>query len=153
MWFESRGLQIQKSEATMHVKRMLMTLLSLCLFAATLGTIAAGQEKAKVKGMIMGRTGETLVLKTDSGNTTVVLTDDTTTRDKKGLFGLDKQIMSNSVLIPGLKVSVDGTTDDQGRVVAKTITTDGDDLETSQMIEAGLHPTAQQVAANMQSIE
>jgi OOP family OmpA-OmpF porin len=137
----------------MYVKRMFMALLSLCLIAATLGTIAAGQEKAKVKGIIMGRTGETLVVKTDSGNTTVVLTDDTTTRDKRGLFGLDKTIMSNSVLIPGLKVSVDGTTDDQGRVVAKTITADGDDLETSQMVEAGLHPTAQQVAANMQSIE
>ena len=42
--------------------------------------------------------------------------------------------------------------DDQGRVVAKTITVDGDDLETAQMIEAGLHPTAEQVAANMQAI-
>ena len=34
----------------------------------------------------------------------------------------------------------------------KTITVDGDDLETSEMIEAGLHPTAQQVDANMQAI-
>ena len=137
----------------MDVKRMLMILLPLCLVVATFEAGAAAQEKAKVKGMIMARTGETLVLKTDSGNTTVVLTDDTKTRDKKGLFGLDKQIMSNSVLIPGLKVTVDGTSDDQGRVVAKTITADGDDLETSQMIEAGLHPTAEQVAANMQAIE
>ena len=30
---------------------------------------------------------------------------------------------------------------------------DGDDLETAEMIEAGLHPTAQQVAANMQRLE
>ena len=36
--------------------------------------------------------------------------------------------------------------------VAKTITVDGDDLETAQMIEAGLHPTAQQVLANERSI-
>jgi len=42
--------------------------------------------------------------------------------------------------MPGLKVSVDGTSDDQGRVVAKTITVEGDDLETAQMVEAGLHP-------------
>lgn len=67
--------------------------------------------------------------------------------------GLDKEIFSNSVLIPGLKVKVDGTSDDQGRVVAKTITVDGDDLETAQMIQSGLHPTAEQVAANMQAIE
>jgi hypothetical protein len=55
--------------------------------------------------------------------------------------------------MPGLKVDVDGKSDGQGRVVAKTITVDGDDLETSQMIEAGLHSTAQQVAANVQKLE
>jgi outer membrane protein OmpA-like peptidoglycan-associated protein len=49
-------------------------------------------------------------------------------------------------------VEVEGTSDDQGRIVAKTITTDGDDLETAEMIQAGLHPTAQQVAANMDNI-
>ena len=41
----------------------------------------------------------------------MVLTDDTTTKDDKGLFGLDKQQMSNAVLIFGLKVDVDGTSD------------------------------------------
>jgi hypothetical protein len=30
---------------------------------------------------------------------------------------------------------------------------DGDDLETAEMIQAGLNPTAEQVAANMQAIE
>jgi OmpA-OmpF porin, OOP family len=138
----------------MHRKHLFMVLLSLCLVAATFGTDAAAQEKAKVQGMIQARTGETMVVKTADGNTTtVVLTDDTTTKDNKGLFGLEKHIMSNAVLIPGTKVKVDGTSDDQGRVVAKTITVDGDDLETSQMIQAGLHPTAEQVAANMQAIE
>ncbi len=138
----------------MHLKRTFITLLFLCLIAATLGTSAAAQEKAKVQGMIQARTADTIVVKTADGNTTtVVLTDDTTTKDNKGLFGLEKHIMSSSVLIPGLKVKVDGTSDDQGRVVAKTITVDGDDLEASQMIQAGLHPTAEQVAANMQAIE
>jgi hypothetical protein len=62
-----------------------------------------------------------------------VLTDNTVIRDEKGLFGLDKQHLSSVVLIPGLKVEVDGTSDEQGRVVAKTITTDGDGLETAEM--------------------
>jgi outer membrane protein OmpA-like peptidoglycan-associated protein len=61
--------------------------------------------------------------------------------------------MSNAVLIPGLKVDVDGTSDGQSRVVAKTITVDGDDLESAEMIQAGLHPTAEQVATNVQAIE
>jgi outer membrane protein OmpA-like peptidoglycan-associated protein len=83
----------------------------------------------------------------------VVLTADTTTKDDKGLFGLEKLQMGNVVLAPGVKVDVDGASDEQGRVVAKTITVDGDDLETAEMIEAGLHPTAQQVAANVQALE
>jgi outer membrane protein OmpA-like peptidoglycan-associated protein len=103
--------------------------------------------------MITSRTGETLIVQTADGNVTVVLTDDTTTKDDKGLFGLDKQQMSNAVLIPGLKVDVDGTPAEQGRVVAKTITVDGDDLESAEMIQAGLHPTAEQVAANVHAIE
>jgi outer membrane protein OmpA-like peptidoglycan-associated protein len=118
-----------------------------------LSVFAFGGDKAKVKGMIRSRTGETLIVKSGDRDTTVVLTDDTRTKDDKGLFGLDKQYYSNVVLIPGLKVKVDGTSDDQGRVVAKTITVDGDDLETAEMIQSGLHPTAEQVAANMQTLE
>jgi outer membrane protein OmpA-like peptidoglycan-associated protein len=49
-------------------------------------------------------------------------------------------------------VSVDGVSDEQGRVAAKTITVDGDDLETAEMIQSGLHPTAEQVAANVQTL-
>jgi outer membrane protein OmpA-like peptidoglycan-associated protein len=114
---------------------------------------AFGGDKAEVKGMIMDRTGETLIVDTGSGKTTVVLTDETVTKDDKGLFGLDKSHMSSVVLIPGLKVDIDGATDEQGRVVAKTITVDGDDLEASQMIEAGIHPTAEQVAENVRQLE
>ena len=118
-----------------------------------LGAVCAwADEKTEVKGMITSRTGETLIVKGDAGTTTVVLTDDTSTRDNKGLFGLEKQLMSNVVLIPGLKVDIDGTTDDQGRVVAKTITVDGDDLETAEMVQSGLTPTAEQVEKNLQTL-
>jgi outer membrane protein OmpA-like peptidoglycan-associated protein len=114
---------------------------------------AFGDDKAEVKGMITSRAGDTLIVKSAQGNVTVVLTENTRTKDDKGLFGLEKQEMADTVLIPGLKVDVDGTSDAQGRVVAKTITVDGDDLETSQMVEAGLTPTAEQVASNVQTLE
>lgn len=125
-----------------------------CLLGwASVSALSAAAD-AETRGMIISRTGETLILSTSSGEkVTVVLTDETVTKDDRGLFGLDKEHLGSTVLIPGLKVKVDGTTDDQGRVVAKTITTDGDDLETAEMIQAGLHPTAQQVSANMQAIE
>jgi OmpA-OmpF porin, OOP family len=122
------------------------------LFVLT-SVFALGDDKAEVKGMITARTGETLIVKSANGTTTVVLTDYTKTKDDKGLFGLDKQFMSNVVLVPGLKVDIDGSNDDQGRIVAKTITVDGDDLETAEMIESGLHPTAEQVAANVQTLD
>src|SRR4030095_6782629 len=53
----------------------------------------------------------------------------------------------------GLKVSVDGTSQDATHVLAKSITFDGDDLQTAQMIQAGLDPTEKKVAANQQNIE
>jgi outer membrane protein OmpA-like peptidoglycan-associated protein len=115
--------------------------------------LGASDEKMQVKGMIVARTGETLLVSSSGGKVTVVITDDTRTKDNKGLLGLRKQYMSNTVLIPGLKVKIEGVSDNEGRIVAKTISVDGDDLETAEMIQAGLNPTAEQVAANMQAIE
>jgi outer membrane protein OmpA-like peptidoglycan-associated protein len=135
----------------MYRKTIVVSLIAL-FFLASVSALGASGDKAGAKGMIIARAGDTFVVKTTDGNVTVVLTDGTTTKDDRGLFGLEKQQMSSVVLIPGLKVDVDGTSDDQGRVVAKTITVDGDDLETAEMVQAGLHPTAQQVSANVQAI-
>jgi OmpA-OmpF porin, OOP family len=135
----------------MQRKTIAISVMALC-FLASVSAFATTGDKTKVKGMITTRTGETLIVKSAQGNVTVVLTDDTTTKDDRGLFGLEKQQMSDVVLIPGLRVAVDGMSDDQGRVVAKTITVDGDDLETAEMIQSGLHPTREQVKANVQAI-
>jgi len=123
-----------------------------CLMTCISAPASAG-DKVKVKGMIVSRAGETLVVKGSGRTTTVVLTEDTKTKDNKGMLGLRKEYMANTVLIPGLKVDIEGVSDDQGRVVAGTITVDGDDLETAEMIQAGLNPTAQQVTANTQDIQ
>ncbi len=130
----------------MHKKTIVVSLMVLSFLASV---SAFG---ADVKGMIISRSGETLIVKSARGNVTVVLTDSTTTKDDRGLFGLEKQQMSDVVLIPGLKVDVEGTSEDTGRIVAKTITVDGDDLETAEMVQSGLHPTAEQVAANVQTL-
>src|SRR5205809_5178526 len=135
----------------MHRKTLVASLIALLLVTSAAAFGASG-DKAKVKGMVTSRTGETLIVKSSGNIVTVVLTDDTKTQDKKGLFGLEKEQLSNAVLIPGLKVDVEGVSDDQGRVVAKTITVDGDDLETAQMIQSGLHPTAEQVTANVRTL-
>ena len=130
--------------------RILAGVLTVCLL--TLVSVHA-QEKVKVKGLITARTGETIVLKTTDGTTvTVILDDDTKVQDKIGI-GLRKKQYTHVVLIPGLKVSVDGTSKDATHILGKAITFDGDDLETAQMIEAGLDPTKQNVATNTAAIE
>jgi outer membrane protein OmpA-like peptidoglycan-associated protein len=126
--------------------------MALC-FLAAVAAFGAGDDKTRVEGMIITRTGETLIVSNPQGQVTVVLNGETRTKDDRGLFGLDKQEMGSTVLIPGLKVKVDGVPEEGGRVLAKTITVDGDDLETAEMIQSGLHPTAQQVAANVQTLE
>jgi OOP family OmpA-OmpF porin len=131
---------------------LLLILAAVCLLAIV-SAFGADGEKVQVKGMIASRTGETLIVSRSSGKVTVILTDETRTKDNKGVFGLRKEYMANTVLIPGLKVQVDGVSDAEGRVIADTITVDGDDLETAEMIQAGLNPTKEQVAANSQDIQ
>jgi len=125
--------------------------LLLCLTVGLSFAISNG-EKAKVSGVITGRTGETLTVNSaESGKVIIVLNDDTKVQQPKGL-GLRKKQMSATVLIPGLKVSVDGVGDAQSRVVAKTINFSSDDLEMAEAIQAGLTPTKHAVAANAQGI-
>src|SRR5215475_9226938 len=89
---------------------------AVCLLALT------AVASAQTKGMIMSRSGDTMVVNGPDGKTTVLLTENTDTKDDRGLFGLDKEHLGATVLIPGVKVKVDGPHDDQGRVVAETIT-------------------------------
>jgi OmpA-OmpF porin, OOP family len=129
-------------------RNMLVVGVAACLLI--LGTAARAGAQT---GMIISRSGDTFVMNGAEGKTTVVLTDDTDTRDNRGLFGWSKTHLGDTVLMPGLKVKVKGDNDGQGRVIAKTITVDGDDIEASEMIQAGLHPTAEQVQANVARLE
>jgi OOP family OmpA-OmpF porin len=132
-------------------KSMMVCSAVLCCLLVGLAYGVSNGEKAKVKGVIATRTGETLVLATDSGNVTVVLADDTKVQQPKGL-GLRKKQMSVTVLVPGLRVTAEGVGDAQSRVVAKTITFDADDLQMAEAIQAGLTPTKQAVQTNAGNI-
>jgi OOP family OmpA-OmpF porin len=123
-----------------------------CCLAVGMAYGASNGEKAKVSGVITGRTGDSITIKSSDGsNVTVVLDDNTKVQQPKGL-GLRKKQMSATVLVPGLKISVDGVGDAQSRVVAKSITFSSDDLEMAEAIQAGLTPTKQAVATNQQNI-
>lgn len=121
------------------------------VFCYTSVTLLRGQEETTVKGLITQRSADTLTLRTDYGSQVVALTDSTKVQSPKGL-GLRKQQMSWASLIPGLKVSVKGISTAEGKFEAKTVTFSKDDLQTASMIQAGLVPTEERVAANQANI-
>jgi outer membrane protein OmpA-like peptidoglycan-associated protein len=111
----------------------------------------SAQDESTIKGMITGRTADTLVVRSADATQEITLTDSTKVQTPKGL-GLRKQQMSWTSLIPGLKVTVKGMAGSDGKLVAKTITFSKDDLQTASMIQAGLAPTEEKVTANQVNI-
>jgi OmpA-OmpF porin, OOP family len=135
-----------------HIGRMACLAL-LCCMTAALANSSSNSDKVKIKGLITGRTGDTLTVKTWGGaNVVVVLTDDTKVQKPKGL-GLRRTQMSAAILIPGLKIEVNGTGDAQTRIVANTINYSQYDLETAETIQAGLAPTQHAVNTNQENIQ
>ena len=125
----------------------------LCILCAELALGASDGKKVKVNGLITGRDGENLTLRStkDSSNVVVVLTDETKVQQPKGLLKIRHSEQAVTALIPGLKIEVEGTGTD-ARVVAKTITFDKDDLRLAETIQAGLTPTQQQQQTNTSNI-
>ena len=124
----------------------------LCLVFIGLANGASNGSQVKVKGLITGRDGENLTLKTSAGSVVViVLTDDTKVGTPKGLLRIRHSEQSVTALIPGLRIEVDGT-GTESRVVAKNIKFEKSDLQLAEVVQAGLTPTQQQAAANKQDI-
>lgn len=124
----------------------------LCWMTLAPGFAADNGQQVKIRGLITTRTADNLTVKTSEGQVNVVITDDTKVRKPKGL-GIRKEQMSFTALMPGLMVSIEGFQDAQNRIIAKTITFSGHDLETAERIQAGLAPTQQAVETNEQNIE
>ncbi len=111
-------------------------------------------EKVKTDGLITGRSGEKLTVKTsDMGDITVVLTDDTKIEQPKGLLKVRKSQMEVTALVPGLSIQVEGVGDARGQVTAQKIKFSKESLKVANQIQAGLTPTSQDVQANKESIE
>jgi len=125
----------------------------LCIVSAGSAYGASDGSKVKVEGLITGRDGENLTVKTLKGSTTVVvvLTDTTKVQIPKGLLKLRHTDQAITALIPGLKINVEGTGTDT-RVVANTIKLTKDDLRLAETIQAGLNPTEQQQQKNTANI-
>ncbi len=130
----------------------------MALFILVAGTTTT--QAQSVQGVINGRSGATMTIQTvDTPKLVVLLTPTTEVDEVQGLLKARKKQMAMTCLIPGLPVQVQGTTNDQGQLVAETVKFKGNDLKAAMDAQAGLQPTvaAQQadqakISANEQAL-
>ena len=130
--------------------------MALCILLAG----ATASHAQTVQGVINGRSGATMTIQTvDTPKLVVLLTPTTEVDEVEGMFKGRKKQMAMTCLIPGLPVQVQGTTNDQGQLVADSVKFKGNDLKAAMDAQAGLQPTvaAQQadqakIAANEQAL-
>ncbi|WP_158823492.1 OmpA family protein [Granulicella sp. S156] len=134
----------------MHIQRRLRTTCGLAMSLAmvtSLGLTASAQE-ATVEGLVVGRSGPTMLVRTgDSPKLTVLLSDSTKATEKGGFLGLDRKHPGIVDLVPGLAVKVEGSYDTDHQLIAKKVTFSRTAMNTARQIDAGLNPVNQQVAA------
>lgn len=121
---------------------------SMAMFTSLACGAAAAQQQTTVEGLIIGRNGPTMSVKThDTPRLTVVLSDNTKATEKGGFLGLGRKDLAITELVPGLAVKVEGTYDPDHKLLAKKISFSHSSLNTARQIDAGLNPVAQQVAS------
>jgi outer membrane protein OmpA-like peptidoglycan-associated protein len=107
----------------------------------------AGGQQATIQGLVIGRDGSKMAVKTpDSPRQTVVLSDSTKATEKGGFLGLGRKDLAITQLVPGMQVKVEGSYDPDHQLVAKKVTFSKDSYRTAQQIDAGLNPTNEKVA-------
>jgi OOP family OmpA-OmpF porin len=115
---------------------------------------SAVTQGQNVKGVINGRSGATMTLQTvDTPKLVVLLTPTTQVGEVQGLLKSRTKQMAMTSLIPGLPVEVQGTTNDQGQLVADSVKFKGNDLKAAMDAQAGLQPTVAAQQADQQKIQ
>ena len=133
-----------------------VTGLVLCGLAAVSMLTVAGTalgQKTEIKGLIVGRDGANVIIKSQEGNNvTVTLDDSTKVQAIKGKLGLRRSDLGFTALVPGLPVDVDAE-GPPNQQVAKSVKFKASDLKTANQIQAGLTPTAQELSATQQQVQ
>jgi outer membrane protein OmpA-like peptidoglycan-associated protein len=112
--------------------------------ASAHAAVAAGQ-KTKLKGVVVSRAADSLVVQDASGaQTTVVLNDRTSVKTKGGFMSGGKNYALTSIT-RGLTLEVEGTGDSSGNLVADKIRFNDSDLRTARTLEANIVPVENRV--------
>ncbi len=143
----------------MHVLKLGSSALARIMLLAVLSSLATivgaqSAESVTAEGVIKARNGDILILQTvESPNLKVLLTSETEVGQVQGVLQVRRKEMTMAALIPGLTVNVEGKHNDEGELVATSVSFKGNDLERAEAIQAGLHETQAQTEHNKQAIE
>jgi OOP family OmpA-OmpF porin len=131
----------------MHIQRRLGYICSLAISMAMFTSLTAHAQQATVEGLVTGRDGPSMSVKTpDSPRVTVLLSDTTQATEKGGFLGLDRKQLGIASLMPGMSVKVEGSYDSDHQLVARKVTFSRNSFNTAKQIDAGLNPVNSEVA-------
>ncbi len=130
-----------------------LTIAVLALVVVTFLSTALSAQSSKAEGLITGRSGDTMTVRTaDASSVVVVLTDSTQVGQVQGVFKARRKQMSMAALVPGLQVKVEGSYNPQNQLVANSVTFKGNDLEDAEKIQAGMVPAKEQIQQSEQEL-
>jgi len=134
----------------MNIQRRLKTTCGLAISFAMFSSLglAAHAQDTTIQGMVIGRDGATMTVKTsDSPRLTVTLSDSTKATEKGGGFlGTGHHELGITALVPGLNVKVEGAYDADHKLVAKKVEFSRNSFTTALQIDAGLSPVNAKMA-------
>ncbi len=111
-------------------------------------------QSAQLQGVIDGRKGATMTVKSaDSSNVVVLLTDSTDVQEVEGGLHMRKKQMGLTALVPGLPVEVKGSYNAQNQLIADSVKFKGSELKNAQDIQAGVAPAQAQLQAQQQQLQ
>src|SRR5271166_985210 len=128
-------------------------IVTLSLVAVLLLCGVAAAQSAQIQGVIDGRSGATMTVKTqDAGNVVVLLSDSTQVEEVEGGLHMRKKTMGMTALVPGLPVQVKGSYNSKNQLAADSVKFKGSDLKTATDIQAGVAPAEAQLQAQQQQM-
>ena len=113
----------------------------------------AAVAQTQIQGVIDGRSGATMTVKSPDGNVVVLLTDSTQVEEVEGGFHMRKKQMGLTALVPGLPVEVKGSNNAQNQLVADSVKFKASELKNAQDIQAGVAPAEAQLQAQQQQLQ
>lgn len=134
--------------------RKFSLILALVASLTVLSTALAQDTETKVKGIIKARSGDVVIVQTDTEPAlNVHLTDSTDVGQFEGALKARNKKMSMAALIPGLPIQVEGPRNGPSDMLAQKIRFKGNDFQQAKAIQAGMHESKQLNAEQQAELE